>query len=280
MSSAFHPQTNGASERSNKTVIQLLRFYVDRQQKGWVAALPRIHFELMNSVNKSTGFSPFQLRLGHSPRVLPPLPIEPLPQTVPEEAHAVRLLHQLELDCWEAQDNLLLAKVCQASSADRSRGPEHSFKLGDFVMLNTLHHRRDFMQKKDGRVAKFMPRFDGKYLVKRAWPDKSVYELDLPNHPLKFAKFHSSELKPYVSNDPQLFPNRTLPRPPPVVTEDGQEEWQIEKIIDQRRRGRGFQYLVRWAGYGPEEDRWIARSGVEECEALDIWLDSHPLPHT
>ena len=72
-SSAYHPQSNGASERTNKTVNQCIRFHVERNQKGWVRALPRIRFQMMCTVNKSTGYSPFQLRFGRSPKVLPPL---------------------------------------------------------------------------------------------------------------------------------------------------------------------------------------------------------------
>ena len=72
MSTSYHPETDGSSEHSNKTVIQAIRFHVERNQKGWVQALPQIWFDIMNTINKSTGFSPFQLHLGHSPRVLPP----------------------------------------------------------------------------------------------------------------------------------------------------------------------------------------------------------------
>jgi hypothetical protein len=57
MSSAYHPETDGSSERSNKTVNQMLRFHVNRNQKGWVCALPRIRFQIMNTVNPSTKFS-------------------------------------------------------------------------------------------------------------------------------------------------------------------------------------------------------------------------------
>lgn len=157
MSSAFHLQTDGASECSNKMVIQLLQFYVDREQKGWVHALPHICFELINSVNKSTSFSPFQLCMGRSPRVVPLVSLDDGSNLLPEEALVVHLLRQLELNCWEAQDNLLLSKVCQAASADQSRGEEIFYKLGEFVMLNTLQRCCDYMQKKDGQVAKFMP---------------------------------------------------------------------------------------------------------------------------
>ena len=71
-STSFHPQSNGVSERTNKTVNQCLRFHVERNQKGWVQALPRIRFHIMSSVNKSTGYTPFHLRFGRTPRVLPP----------------------------------------------------------------------------------------------------------------------------------------------------------------------------------------------------------------
>ncbi|KLO11845.1 hypothetical protein SCHPADRAFT_808945, partial [Schizopora paradoxa] len=54
-------------------------------------------------------------------------------------------------------------------------------------------------------------------------------------------------------------------------TDKGVEEWVIEKIIDQRRRGVGFQYLVRWKGYPQEEDRWLPGRELKECEALDVW---------
>jgi hypothetical protein len=67
MSTTFHPKTDGASERSNKTINQMLHYHVRRNQKGWVAALPCICFQIMNTVNASTGFSGFQLHLGHSP---------------------------------------------------------------------------------------------------------------------------------------------------------------------------------------------------------------------
>jgi hypothetical protein len=73
LSTAYHPQTDGASERTNKMVNQMLRYHVERNQSGWVKALPLVRFNIMNTINKSTGFSPFQLRMGRSARVIPPL---------------------------------------------------------------------------------------------------------------------------------------------------------------------------------------------------------------
>ena len=73
MSTVYHPETDRSSECTNKTINQSLCFHVDHQQKGWVCALPRIQFMIMNTVNASTGFPSFQLHLSQSPHVIPPI---------------------------------------------------------------------------------------------------------------------------------------------------------------------------------------------------------------
>ena len=215
--------------------------------------------------------SPFQLHTGRSPRILPPL----VPRTGAAEEHeasrARTLLSQLEHDVMEAQDNLLAAKAAQASSTNAHRANPIVFKAGDRVMLATKNRRRDYMQKGDNRVAKFMPRYDGPYVILEAHPQFSTYTLDLPNSPNIFPTFHVSQLRPYRPNDAALFPSREQPRPGPVVTEDGQLENFIDRIIDERRVGRGKKYLVRWVGYGEEDDEWLSRRELEDCEALDVW---------
>ena len=67
VSSSFHPQSNGTSKKTNKTINQCIRFHVERNQKGWVRTLPRICFQIMATINKSTGYTPFQLRFGQCP---------------------------------------------------------------------------------------------------------------------------------------------------------------------------------------------------------------------
>ena len=74
-----------------------------------------------------------------------------------------------------------------------------------------------------------------------------------------------------------MFPSRAHSEPGPIVSEDGQQEFLVEHIIDRRRRGRGYQYLVRWKGYGPEHDMWMPRTQVEDLEALDVFLRENNL---
>ena len=64
MSTAYHPETDGASEQTNKTLNQMVRYHVEANHKGWSKNLARIRFAIMNTVNASTGFSPFQLKTG------------------------------------------------------------------------------------------------------------------------------------------------------------------------------------------------------------------------
>lgn len=267
LSTAYHPQSDGASERTNKTITQCLRFHVERNQRGWVRALPRIRFNMMNTVNASTGFTPFQLRMGRAPRLLPPI----TPHAAGDEPRARDIVDRLRLDVAEAQDNLLQAKINQAYQANKHRKADFPFQVGGRALLSTLHRRRQFLKANEKRVAKFLPRYDGPYKILKVDPAHSTVTLQLPDGDRSLRVFHSSLLLPFTENDDSLFPSRKS-SPHPVRMHDGSTEFVIQKILDERRVGRGYQYLVRWRGEGPEEDRWLPRRELEDCEALDIWL--------
>jgi len=85
-------------------------------------------------------------------------------------------------------------------------------------------------------------------------------------------KFLEEEPLPNVDGDSQYHNPQTLLQPGPVVTPSSQEEWVIWDIVDERVRGRGKQYLVRWSGWGDEENRWLPGREVANTEALDKWL--------
>ena len=276
MSTAYHPETDGSSERSNKTIIQALRYHVERNQKGWVKALPCIRFAIMNTVNKSTNFTPFQLKYGRSPRVIPPLMEEDTPSdNIAPTKSAQSVINQLEVDVMEAQDNLLRAKVAQAVQANKSRTLTFPYSIGQRVRLSTRNRRQEYKAKGEKRVAKFMARFSGPYKIIGVDEEHSTVTLDLPNSANFYPVFHTSQLIPFVENDDDLFPARALHKPKPVEI-DGVEEHFVDHIVAARPRGRGWQYLVRWKGEGPEGDEWLPGRELDDCEALDNWLAKHP----
>jgi len=59
MSTAFHPQTDGQTERLNQTIEAYLRTFVTREQKDWIALLPMAEFAYNDSVTIGNGMSPF-----------------------------------------------------------------------------------------------------------------------------------------------------------------------------------------------------------------------------
>jgi hypothetical protein len=143
MSTSYHPETDGSSEWTNKTVNQAIRYHIDNNQKGWLAKLPRIQFAMMNTVNASTGFSGFQLKTGWSPHIIPP--IAPLPtNATAEQTTAHDIITRVTLDVQEAQDNLTAAKIHQAYHANEHRSPEDVYEVGDLVMLSTENRHRNY----------------------------------------------------------------------------------------------------------------------------------------
>ncbi|KAM9294425.1 ral GTPase-activating protein subunit alpha-1 [Gastrophryne carolinensis] len=75
-----------------------------------------------------------------------------------------------------------------------------------------------------------------------------IPETSMKIHPV----FHVSLLKPVVLNP---FPER-IPSPPDAVEVDGQEQFIVEEILDSRIFRNQLQYLIKWQGYGPEENSW------------------------
>jgi hypothetical protein len=80
MSTVFHPQTDGASERTIRNMVQILQAIVQSDQKDWVVKLPMTEFTLNSSISSSTGFAPFKLNCSmlqthiNFPRFLPIFP--------------------------------------------------------------------------------------------------------------------------------------------------------------------------------------------------------------
>lgn len=81
------------------------------------------------------------------------------------------------------------------------------------------------------------------------------------------------------ATDPADDPYLRRRPPPPTVVIDGEEEYQVERLLRKRRirRGRGWstQYLIRWRGYGPEHDIWQSEHTVADIMALNEYERLH-----
>jgi hypothetical protein len=132
-------------------------------------------------------------------------------------------------------------------------------------MLDSKNIRKRL--KKQKKSAKFYPRYLGPFRIIKVHRETSNYKLELPpEYRSIHSNFHAKLLKPFFENDADQFPLREPPRPPPLIPED--EQYEVEKILDHKESGRGQgrkrMYLVRWAGYGHEDDSWIVEGDIHE----------------
>ena len=67
MSTAFHPQMDGATEQANRSIAQILCTVVSNDQKDWSGKCPMVEFAINSSINATMGYAPFKLNHGYMP---------------------------------------------------------------------------------------------------------------------------------------------------------------------------------------------------------------------
>lgn len=191
MSSAFHPQADGRSERTNKTVGQILRSFTAKRQGKWLAALPAAEFAINSAINVATGISPFELVFGRKPGLFPS--IDSSPDSPP---NLKRWLDQREGSWANARDSLWLSRVRQAIQHNRHNRPPTPLKAGDWALLNSA----DWRGRKSG-VDKLKERFEGPYRVARVFNHDQNVELELPEGDRRHPTFHTSKVKLFYARE-------------------------------------------------------------------------------
>jgi hypothetical protein len=185
-SSAYHPQTDGQTERTNQILEDMLRACALQDQSGWDKRLPYAEFSYNNSYQASLKMSPFQALYGRSCRT-------PLQWDQPGEKQVFGpdILLEAEENIKMVRENLKIAQSRQRSYAD-TRRRDLSFEVGDFVYLKVSPIRG---VRRFGVKGKLAPRYIGPYqiLTRRG---EVAYQLSLPeNLSAVHAVFHVSQFK-------------------------------------------------------------------------------------
>ena len=132
-STAYHPQTDGQSERTNRTLEQVLRAYVQPTQTDWDLRLSTAEFAVNNSVSASTGQTPFYSIYARHVNT----PIDVALNTCPVPA-AVNLRTAFDSVIGDVRANLADAQQRQSEQANKRRR-EMTFAVGDQVLLSTVN---------------------------------------------------------------------------------------------------------------------------------------------
>jgi hypothetical protein len=250
MSSAYHPQTDGQTERTNRTLEQVLRAYCTYEQDNWVDLLPSATFAINNAEQSSTKTTPFFANYGFHPRI-PTTP--PVDSTITNPAALSYIQHLTQVH-HRITNNLKAAQIRQERHANRLRS-DIRFKTGDLVMLST----KNLKLKRPS--AKLDHKFLGPFPIDAIINPVAV-RLSLPPSMTRLhTVFHVSLLEPYHG---PLSHNR----PPEPVLIDDELEYEVERLLDRRGTGQHRQYLVKWTGYPIWEATWEPLDNLHHTKDL------------
>ena len=268
LSTAFHPQTDGQTERTNATLEAYLRIYVDYLQNDWARWLPSAEFAFNNVVSETTNCTPFFANTGQHPR----MGIEPF--TIDTNLrNPVQIDQQMALDFGTKmntinetlREQLTRAQAYYEEFANRKRDHAPIFKVGDMVWLDTRNMSSQQPSKKLGNKS------EGPFRVSKIVSPHAT-ELEIPDswgHHNVFGNY----LIRHTANDP--LPGQIPPPPFPNINTNGVEEFEIDCILASRMHRGSLEFLVRWIGY--PMPTWQPFEDVKHAPvAMDDYFEKHP----
>ncbi|KAI3809526.1 hypothetical protein L1987_25503 [Smallanthus sonchifolius] len=201
MSTAYHPQTDGQTERTIQTLEDMLRACVIDFGNTWESHLPLVEFSYNNSYHTSIKAAPFEALYGrkcHSPICWTEVGDSQL--TGPE------LVFETSEKIVQIRNRMAAARDLQKSNADKRRKPLE-FQIGDMVLLKFTPWKGVI---RFGKRGKLNPRYVGPFkILKRIGP--VTYQLDLPERLSGVHNvFHVSNLKKCLADESLAVPLEEL----------------------------------------------------------------------
>ncbi|KAF8748754.1 hypothetical protein RHS01_10600 [Rhizoctonia solani] len=240
---AYHPESDRQTERVNQFIKFYLRSYVAADHLDWVKWLPLAEYAYNNAKHAATKKTPFELVYGRNPIMNP----STVPANVPEADLVADTLAQ---EWQEAESALRMTKERMA----RPKGTIPEYSVGKKVWLDG----KNVVLRTNSN--KLDPKRLGPFKVTEKI-SSHAYRLRLPDT----LKIHDVFYVGLLSKA-RKSPSQPFPKKPPPETIEGEEEYEVEQIIDSKQqRGKWF-YLIKWKGYGPEDNSWEPEELLEHSQ--------------
>ncbi|KAJ9521648.1 hypothetical protein QJQ45_008994 [Haematococcus lacustris] len=263
MSTANHPQTDGQTERANRTLEDMLRNYVSPHHDDWDQHLTAAEFAYNASVQASTGYTPFRLNSGQEPYTPLTLSVPP-PAVQGDSESASGFLERMAHDIASATHNLVKAQERQTTNANKKRR-DHTFKVGDMVYLahSFFAHTQPANATAENATRKFLPRQHGPFKVLEVVTPVALRLQFPPAWSTMHPVVHVSHIK--VHNDGSAeFPTRNPNPPPEPEIIDGEEHFEVQEIRNHRFVRGKLQLQVKWLGHPDHENSWLPLEQLQQ----------------
>jgi len=257
LSTAFHPQTDGQTERINQIVGQYLRCYINYRQNDWVPLLPTAQFAYNSAESDTTKVSPFFANYGFNPTAYgTPIPQEANADFAMVLVDRIKSLHkELSLD-------IKFISQQSAHYHNQKRSMEPTLKKGDKVYLL----RRNIKTKRPSD--KLDHKKLGPFKIEKVLGPVN-YRLSLPKtmniHPV----FHISLLEPAPPGAPEAPVTEIDPVNPNA-------EYEVETVLDCQYIRKKVKYLIKWKDYPHSENTWEPKQNLNCPDLLEAFHRQHP----
>jgi len=253
LSTAYHPQTDRQTERINQELEQYLRVFIDHRQEQWPDSLGMAEFVYNNKIHMATKISPFKANYGQDPR----MGFEG--RRKEKYKAAEKFVKRIKKIQKEAKAVLGKAQEEMKKFTNRKQGEREEYRIEDLVLLSMKDLK---WQMKGRRSEKLTEHFVGPYKVKGVVSSNAI-ELKLPKSIKIYSVVNVSRVQLYK---PQVEGQKKIPLKPVII--EGEEEFEIEKILNKRTVKGKEKFLVRWKGYIAEEDTWKNRENLKNTKEL------------
>lgn len=249
LSTAYHPQTDGQTERTHQTLEKYLRAYAGDSPERWAIQLLDAAFAYNNSKHSTIGVSPMEALFGYHPRCVEYVPTK-METNVQGVAERLTMLGRVRTQArvhWEK------ASESQAKHYDSRHKPQ-TYHRGQIVGVSTKNWRFKY--------PKLAPRFmRAKVLDKYG---EQAYALELPEKYQRIHNvFHVSLIEPW--NDRRAIGDTTQEQP---ELEDEPDEWEVEEVVSHKDVGDETFYLIKWKGWPVEYNTWEPKEHLENAQAM------------
>jgi hypothetical protein len=257
-STAYHPQTDGQTERVNQEVKEFLTIFVNNKQDDWSKWLPIAQFCHNNQQHSATKHSPFFLNYGQHLRK----GIEPLPTLT------VLVVETLLENIMNARDKASIALKGAAERMkiqyDKNKQQSWRYKKGDKVYINAEHLPTQHASKKLDQKCYSL------YEVMEA-VGPSAYRIWIPASWKTYNVFNEILLKPY--HTPHYLHQKAIEKEKrnEQESETTENEYEVEDLLDSRisKKGQGhLEYLVKWKNYPRGDVSWEPKENLTNAQEI------------